>query len=75
MLAFNSVGSYTLSGAGTITLPGSNLDALAYGAGEVWVADSVARRLFEVDAASGSVRRALSIDFRPSAVIVERISA
>jgi streptogramin lyase len=54
----------------TVTLPGSNLDALAYGAGEVWVADPVARRLFEVDPASDSLRRALSIDFRPSAVIV-----
>lgn len=56
--------------AQTVTLPGSNLDAVAYGAGHVWLADSVARRLFEVDAASGSLRRVLSIDVRPSAVIV-----
>ena len=54
----------------TIALPGSNLGALAYGAGELWVADSVARRVFEIDPASGSLRRTLSTEVRPSALIV-----
>ena len=52
----------------TIALPGSNPDALAIGGDRLWVADSVARRLFELDLASGRLRRTVSLDLRPSAV-------
>ena len=52
----------------TIVLPGSNPVAIAFGDGRLWVADSVARELFEIDPATGSLRRTLSLDLQPSAI-------
>jgi ABC-type transport system substrate-binding protein/DNA-binding SARP family transcriptional activator/streptogramin lyase len=54
----------------TIRPAGTNLNALAYGAGALWAADQEARKLFEIDPVSGQVRRAISLDVRPSAVLV-----
>ena len=39
--------------APTIQLPGANPDAIAFGAGRLWVADSSMRELFEIDPAGG----------------------
>jgi YVTN family beta-propeller protein len=52
----------------TIKLPGSHLDAMAFGADRLWVADSGTRELFEIDPGSGSLRRTLSLDLQPSAL-------
>ena len=38
--------------------------------GRLWVADSVARELFEIDPASGSLERTLPLDLQPSAIAV-----
>jgi streptogramin lyase len=53
-----------------IAIPGSNLDALAFGARHLWTTDPVRRTLFELDPTSGSLRRAVSLDLRPSDVTV-----
>jgi YVTN family beta-propeller protein len=52
----------------TITLPGSDLAAIAFGNGRLWVADSVARELFEIDPMTGSLERTLPLGLQPSAV-------
>jgi DNA-binding beta-propeller fold protein YncE len=54
----------------TIPLPGANPGAIAYGAGGLWVADSAADELFEIDPASGSPRRTFSLGLQPSAVVL-----
>lgn len=54
----------------TISLPGSNASAIAFGDGRLWVADSVAHELFEIDPATGALRRTLSLDLQPSAVAI-----
>ena len=53
----------------TIRLPGSNAAALAFGDGRLWVADAVTRRLFEIDPATGSLQRTLTLDEQPSAIM------
>ena len=52
----------------TIAPPGSNPVAIAFGDGRLWVADSVARELFEIDPATGSLRRTVSLDLQPGAI-------
>ena len=52
----------------TIPLPGANPDAIAFGAGRLWVADSVDRELFELDPATGSLRADAAAGLQPSAI-------
>jgi len=54
----------------TVTIPGSNLNAMAYARGRLWIADAVESKLFEIDPTSGSVRRTVSMDLSPSAIAI-----
>jgi YVTN family beta-propeller protein len=54
----------------TVRLPGANPGAIAYGARRLWVADSAAHALFEIDPATGVRQCTLSLDVQPSAVEV-----
>jgi YVTN family beta-propeller protein len=52
----------------TITLPWAHPGAIAYGAGQVWVADPAARQLAEINPATGSLARTLPVNLQPSAI-------
>ena len=56
----------------SVRLEGASASAIAVDRGALWVADATSRALVEVDAETGSVRRALPLDLRPSAVAVGR---
>jgi hypothetical protein len=58
----------TDTAAPPIDLPGANPDAIAYGAGRVWVADSVDRELFEIDPGTDALERTWQLDLQPSAI-------
>jgi peptide/nickel transport system substrate-binding protein len=54
----------------TIQLHGATPVAIAYGAAGLWVADSGDKELLEIDPNSDSLKRALSLDLQPSAVLI-----
>src|SRR5689334_10511988 len=43
---------------------------MAFGDGQLWVADSGTHELFQIDPATGSLRRTLTLDVQPSALAV-----
>ncbi len=54
----------------TVRLGGAGASALAFGRGRLWVADPTAQRVIELDPQTGSVRRRLTLDLRPTALAV-----
>jgi peptide/nickel transport system substrate-binding protein len=53
-----------------VRLGGASAAAVAFGGGSLWVADPTDQRLIELDPQSGSVRRTLTLDLRPTTLAV-----
>jgi YVTN family beta-propeller protein len=54
----------------TVRVGGASAAAVSFGGGSLWVADPTDQRLIELDAQTGSVRRTLTPDLRPTALAV-----
>ena len=50
----------------TVRLGGAGAAAVAFGGGRLWVADPTDQRLIEVEPQTGSIRRTLTLDLRPT---------
>jgi peptide/nickel transport system substrate-binding protein len=54
----------------TVRVGGASAAAVSFGRGSLWVADPTAQRLIELEAETGSVRRTLTLDLRPTTLAV-----
>jgi YVTN family beta-propeller protein len=53
-----------------VRVGGASAAAVSFGGGSLWVADPTDQRLIELDPRTGSVRRTLTLDLRPTALAV-----
>lgn len=54
----------------TVHVGGASAAAVSFGGGNVWVADPTDQRLIELAASTGSIRRTLTLDLRPTTLAV-----
>ena len=54
----------------TVMVGGASAAAVSFGGGSLWVADPTDQRLIQLDAQTGSVRRTLTLDLRPTTLAV-----